>query len=612
MRKLFSLTFVLGVLLFVFMFSEPSFAISDDVVISQIQLGNSASARNEFIEIYNNSQSDVEITNWCVYYISSGLVQNKLVCFTPENISTHVFIPSKSYILAVSNEYKTAALPMSGDVYFSATLAGLAGCVRIDDESGNEIDKVGWGESTAELDLVSPSPNGTVMSRKSIEDGILQDTDVNSADFEITDLKAIYEYGSIYEVGDICFNLDGIQSALPDGYVFDEIGECVPPPVDICSNLEGMQTIIPNGYGVDIDGSCQLDICRNLDGIQSILPIGLESDQSGNCVEHDECPNILGIQSETPEKMTKNSNNECVKIILPLQITELFPNAAGSDDGNEFIEIYNQNEESVDLADYQLLVGVDSKRYDFPDGSVIKAGSHMAFYDDDISFNLVNTTSLVRLESKDGLYEFETLTYENPKDGMSWSLIEGVWQYTNQPTPNSVNLKSFIVEADDGEVLSSTDLKPCAEGQYRNPETNRCKSIVALASVLAPCKDGQYRSEETNRCRNIVSDVVDLVPCAEGQERNPATNRCRNITTLASSELVPCKAGQERNPETNRCRNVVSATIPVAQYAPQKTTTGLNNYVLWISLSIVGLAAISYGVWEWRFEISKFIKTFRK
>jgi hypothetical protein len=103
--------------------------------------------------------------------------------------------------------------------------------------------------------------------------------------------------------------------------------------------------------------------------------------------------------------------------------------------------------------------------------------------------------------------------------------------------------------------------------------------------------------------------VVNLVPCAEGQERNPKTNRCRSITTevLGSSELKPCDPGQERNPETNRCRNIIAA-MPMADYAPEQVNVKDNDYTSWYVLGALGLVAAGYGAWEWRVEIGRLFK----
>lgn len=79
-------------------------------------------------------------------------------------------------------------------------------------------------------------------------------------------------------------------------------------------------------------------------------------------------------------------------------------------------------------------------------------------------------------------------------------------------------------------LLQSSTLASCKAGEIRNPDTNRCRSILDNSSVITPCKVSQERNPETNRCRNIVSAASVLTPCDEGQERNPETNRCRKAT----------------------------------------------------------------------------------
>jgi len=62
-----------------------------------------------------------------------------------------------------------------------------------------------------------------------------------------------------------------------------------PPPVDVCPNIDGMQTEVPDGYVKDANGNCVVittdtDVCPNIDGMQKEVPAGYERDQDGNCV----------------------------------------------------------------------------------------------------------------------------------------------------------------------------------------------------------------------------------------------------------------------------------------------------------------------------------------
>lgn len=604
MHKLY--VFVLGVVMMLasLSFVQSCYAISPNVVISQIKAANSSASR--LVEIYNNSVTPVDITGWCLFYSSPSNTSpyTSLGCFESSNTSVHVFINASSFALLASSQ-----TVLKADMELVAGLgSGTSGHVYLRDGAGNEIDRVGWGSSAtnAESKPIVLDSTKVIERKRDIITNLLIDTDNNENDFRVSVLRTTYQYGAIYEVVDACKNIAGVQEIMPVDYTVDEGGNCIPPPVDICSNLDGLQVLIPDGFALDINGNCIVDICKNIDGLQQSLPAGMDLDDSGNCVTHDECSNLPEIQTMILGGYKRGNENNCILDLLPLKITEVLPNPIGNDDGNEFIELYNPNDSDINLSDYILYVGSNNVEYNFPDNSHVKAGEYLAFSNNDIKFTLINTSSSVALRSADDTLIDEIPIYSNLGEGMAWVEINDVWQYTNRPTPGSANLASLI-ELDDVSSLIS-NLAPCVANQYRSPETNRCRLIASSTSTLAICKDNQYRSEETNRCRNISSSTSDLAQCAEGQERNPATNRCRSITSvLGASDLVPCKAGQERNPETNRCRNVASA-MPKAEYAPEQTNESANDYILWWSLAAVGMVAIIYGIWEWRHEIVNLIK----
>ncbi|TAL14150.1 lamin tail domain-containing protein [Patescibacteria group bacterium] len=585
-------------------------AVSSSLVLSQIQLGNAVSASNEFIEVYNNASTDTEVTNWCLYYASASSTQigSKLGCFVPENDSLHLYLPTHTYAFAISTILATNIPSLGSDLKFAATLSGTAGHVRLLDNNNIEIDKVGWGTTAASPEtLFTPTaPVEKVLSRKVIPlVSTLQDTDNNSLDFELLAPRSTYSYGSIYEVQDLCKNIAGIQTSIPAEYSVDVDDNCMPPPIDVCTNIDGLQITLPTGYEHDEDGLCQPDVCSNIEGLQMTIPTGKELDAVGNCVDHDYCPNISAIQITIPEGYHTSDQGVCLLSILPIKINEILANAAGSDNGNEFIELYNPNDTFVDLSVYQLKIGINApKFYSFPAGSTVEPHGYISFSDDDIPFTLVNSTSQVSLVSSDNQLIDESPAYSNPADDMAWALINGIWQYTNQPTPGSSNIVSVDILDNVEEVV--VGLQPCAPNQYRNPETNRCRLLVTVGSALVPCQDGQYRSETTNRCRSIASDAATLTLCNPNQERNPETNRCRLVAS-SNSEPTPCKEGQERNPDTNRCRNVVSS-VPTAAFAVEPISDSSSGLIGWLAVGGVCLVALLYAGWEWREELLQLVR----
>lgn len=294
----------------------------------------------------------------------------------------------------------------------------------------------------------------------------------------------------------------------------------------------------------------------------------------------DVCLNIDGIQAELPDGFALGSDGGCHEPPLPLKLTEILPNALGSDTGKEYIEIYNPNDVSVDLENYELLVGQNlEKSFKFPEGSTILAGEYLVFTNTDIPFSLLNSSSRVQLRGGESAVD-ESPPYQDPADDTAWAFIGGVWQYTRALTPGAENrVVEIITDEDSSQKEAANSLKPCSENQYRSPETNRCRNFETSTTKLpAPCKEGEYRSEETQRCRNVVSATETPVPCKEGQERSPETNRCRNIKEMSTVDY-----------------GVLGAT----------TSSKGNQAYIWLAIGALLLLALAYAVWEWRFEINK-------
>ena len=124
---------------------------------------------------------------------------------------------------------------------------------------------------------------------------------------------------------DVCPNIPGMQTTVPDGMEIDTNGDCVtppPPPIDLCDNIPGNQSLIPDGYYRDDDNNCFLqptppeppvDVCPNLPNLQTSVPDGYINDSQGNCIiaPVDQCDNIGGLQPTVPEGMIRNSAGVC-------------------------------------------------------------------------------------------------------------------------------------------------------------------------------------------------------------------------------------------------------------------------------------------------------------
>jgi hypothetical protein len=590
-----------SICLLLFSLFAPSYqasATSSSLVIYQVLAGtaNPSMPTQEFVSLYNNSDVDVDITGWCLTNKSAAA----FACVTAgQNVK--VYVHARSYAMVASQSFATA-IPGNYDVTFpvtnqsSGSITGSSDTITLVNAAAQPVDSVAWTSSLAA---------GSAWQRNTVSLGVLQDTDVLTDFTKLTNftlpIRGTYEVETII---DVCPNVAGAQAVVPAGQVIDASGNCVtPPPVDACPNVDGLQINMPTGFMADEHGACYQDMCVNIAGLQAIIPDGYDQ-AAGTCVQHDECPNLAGIQTTLPYGY-KINGNDCDLDLLPLQLTEILPNATGSDSGHEYIEIYNPTDRTADLGLYTLYVGVNNeKSYQFPAGTVIGPGEYATFYDDAMKFTLVNTASQVSLAGSDGTMIAQSDAYANPDDDNTWALINGVWQYTNQPTPNAANLPA--IQTLDEETSTSSQVAPCPAGKYRHPLTNRCRNIEVDGAVLTACDADQYRNPETGRCRKVVTAGA-LAACKDGQYRSEETNRCRNIAT-ASASTAPCKEGQERNPDTNRCRNATSQAVPQAAYAVEPVKDGAKSFVGWTALGSVGALAAGYAGWEWRREVTNWIR----
>ena len=214
--------------------------------------------------------------------------------------------------------------------------------------------------------------------------------------------------------------------------------------------------------------------------------------------------------------------------------------------------------------------------------------------------------------------EIDQTSFAGLAKDSSWSLFNGEWKQTFAVTENAANVFKEYADCQNGYERNALGkcvkisvppavpdvLAPCPIGQYRHPETRRCRKIEA-AKTVTPCKEGYYRSEATGRCRSIASAAAKMLkPCPDGQFRNPATGRCKKIAA-ADDILKDCPEGFERNPKTRRCRKVALATAPKTGFAPEQVKQVTGAVWGWWVLGGVSLLAVGYAGWQWRWEIGR-------
>lgn len=158
-------------------------AASPTVVISELQTGTSASASQEFVELYNPTDSDVSLSGWSLQYKSATSIDQPSSWSKKATLTGT--IKSHGFYLIAPTTYLSQA-----DANLSAGLSGTGGHVRLIDGVGTAIDLLGWGTANAAETTAAPAPPADQslerLPGRLIEDGgNAVDSDDNSKDFVI-------------------------------------------------------------------------------------------------------------------------------------------------------------------------------------------------------------------------------------------------------------------------------------------------------------------------------------------------------------------------------------------------------------------------------------------
>lgn len=283
----------------------------------------------------------------------------------------------------------------------------------------------------------------------------------------------------------------------------------------------------------------------------------------------------------------------------------------------QFIELHNTSDQPVNLAGCQVTTQRTRAPYVLPDYE-LEPQEFLRISALEAKLSLTKTSGTVYFLTSAG-EEIDEVRYQKLAKGTSWALVDGEWRQTHAPTPGEANVFQRWQDCEEGKQINEATGNcvkipappagpaACAPGYYRHPDTGRCRKL-ATAKTPAPCKEGQYRSEETGRCRSIASVAAKtLKPCKDGYFRNPETGRCKKIAA-DSDVLKECAEGFERNPKTNRCRKVIAASMPQAGFAPQKVEQVAGATWGWWVFGGVGLLALGYGAWQWRWELGQLLR----
>ncbi len=377
------------------------------ILITELQTESETSALDDFIELTNRSEDDVDVTGWEIQTKATGTTSSWIKRIELAGI----IYAGGSIILS----YSDVTHPFLDDIasgHFTTGLSTTGGHIRLFDTNlVVEEDKLGWGTATDAEILPAPKPISPDSLSRKVVDGLLIDTNNNLADFEL-----------------------GLPSPRADNFAPSE-----EPPVEE-PELPPVEDPIE-------------------DPVEDSPPEANE-----------EVP-----PPETVEEVA-------VLPLLPLRINEILPDPAtpATDAEDEWIEIYNPNDEDVNLKDYILQTGSKfTYSYKFIGVSIVAKG-YISISSGESNLVLSNSGGAVRLLDPLGTEMDILASYPDVETGQAYAWDGYAWNWTTTPTPNTENvitqpiIEPKVIKAAVKKVKKSTTVK-AASSKKRVAATSKPK-----------------------------------------------------------------------------------------------------------------------------------------
>ncbi len=136
----------------------------------------------------------------------------------------------------------------------------------------------------------------------------------------------------------------------------------------------------------------------------------------------------------------KNLETRSASLISPfkLTLTEVMPNPAGSDTGQEWVEVRNAGSEAINLAGWTI-ANKSKSGPTIVEAISLEPNELFIFHSEYLPGSLGNSQDTIRLIDPEGR-EADAAAYAAAPSGQSYSLIDNTWQWTVAATPGEDNI----------------------------------------------------------------------------------------------------------------------------------------------------------------------------
>ncbi len=434
------------------------FAVQPDVFMTELQTGTSTAAGEEFIELYNNSDQDIDFSDLA----NGGKTQWKLQYFAKTKLASMLqgmTLADGWNVPAGVNNTPTKTIVLSGVVpahsYFVLSATGyLPGSIENDMSFSS-----GLASDGGALQLVSVQP-ATATSTKTV----VHDRLVWAGEGVLTPSS---EWAYVPPATNESLQR---RTNTEDRYVDDE------------NQLESW-----------VSGTMSPKATWTAPVVEPDTPPDTDGGTDNNPTDPGDTP--------TPEPEVPAPTNE--GLAMPF-ITELLPNPS-SDESDEFIEIYNPNDEPFNLKGYELQTGTTAVHsFVITSDTLLPAEAYTVFTYADTKLALSNSGGRARLLNPAKQIVNETDVYDAAKEAQAWALAsDGTWQWTDTPTPKLTNAITKPVSP----LLALVQSKTAKSAKVKGVSTKK-------ASASKPKKAKTTKPKKAKKTKSSSAKTVASVPSA--------------------------------------------------------------------------------------------------
>ena len=409
---------VLFFIIFIFGFNHCLAANQPDIVINEVCYDPPQSGIDknyEWLEIYNRTENDIDLTGWGILDASSSL--NNLTGI----LSAHKFMIIASTESGFTTNFNLVDISSDAQILFlehtigdsSYGLANGGDCVKLKDSLGNIVDSISWGS------FHDPQiPNIPIVSSG----------------------HSIERYPKGYDTNQ---SSNFIDQAIPTPGEGLELNQ--PPVANAGADRSGKVS-----ENISFDGSSSYDPDGAI--INYSWDFGDGSSDEGTSVQHiySEPGDYVVTLQVTDDRGAYSTSSINVQTTWPvfssnIRINEILPNPSGDEGVGEYIEIYNNSSEVVSLQNWWI---EDLSGHAFKIGNLtIEPYGFLVFYRSETGITLNNDSETLSLYHPDGVLCSAVGFSESAPEDYSFNYENGGWFWSTSLTPDSANIITEPLEA---------------------------------------------------------------------------------------------------------------------------------------------------------------------